>query len=85
MQEKLESVKFNLTSSMSLQLIRFNELKKELIELDELYNENKNIEILNKIKQKEIELIKCRDIFIKEFKLNNKEEVINYLRIKNEN
>ena len=49
----LELVKFNLTPSMSFELIKFNELKKELNKLKELYNLDKNEELLLKIKDNE--------------------------------
>lgn len=84
MNKKLESVKFNLTPNMSLELIRFNNLKKELNELKKLYNLDKNENLLLKIKELEKDLIKCRNSFIKEFRLNNKDEIIKYLKLKDQ-
>ena len=84
MKEDLESIKFNLTPSMSLELIKFNNLKKELNELKELYNLDKNEELLLKINEIEKELIKCRNTFIKEFRLNNQEEITKYLQIRDQ-
>lgn len=82
MKEKLELVNFNLTKVMSEELIKFNNLKKELIKL-------KSKEILNKeeiikIKELEDELNKSRIRFIKEFRENNKEEIDKYLQIKDQ-
>ena len=84
MKKDLELVKFNLTPSMSLELIKFNNLKKELNKLKELYNLDKNEELLLKINEIEKELIKCRNTFIKEFRLNNQEEITKYLQIRDQ-
>lgn len=84
MKKGLELVKFNLTPKMSLELIKFNELKKELNSLKELYNLDKNKELLLKIKKLEQELIECRTKFIIEFRSNNKDEIIEYLKIKDQ-
>ena len=84
MKKDLELVKFNLTPSMSFELIRFNELKKELNKLKELYNLDKNEELLLKINDIEKELINCRNSFIKEFRDNNKEEINTYLQKKDQ-
>jgi len=80
MKKNMDSIKFNLTPLMAEKLIEFNNLKKELIFL-------KSKEILepNEIKQIKIigdKLNKIRIEFIKEFRLNNKEEILNYLNNK---
>jgi len=80
----LELVKFNLTPSMSFELIRFNKLKKELNRLKEIYNLDKNDELLLQIKQKEKELNDSRNQFIREFRLNNQDEIVKYLQIKDQ-
>ena len=84
MKKDLELVKFNLTPSMSFELIRFNELNKELNKLKELYNLDKNEELLLKINHLEEELINCRNTFIREFRLNNQDEITTYLQIKDQ-
>ena len=84
MKKDLELVRFNLTSSMSLELIKFNKLKKELNNLKELYNLDKNEKLLLQIKEIEKELVKCRNTFIKEFRINNKQEINEYLEIKDQ-
>lgn len=84
MKKDLELVKFNLTPSMSFELIKFNNLKKELNKLKELYNLDKNEELLLKIKDIENELIACRNTFIREFRLNNQDEITRYLQIKDQ-
>lgn len=80
MKKSIDSIKFNLTPLMAEKLIEFNNLKKEL-------NSLKNKEILetNEIKQiksTEDKLNKLRIDFIKEFRLNNKEEILKYLNNK---
>ena len=84
MKNDLELVKFNLTPSMSFELIKFNNLKKELNKLKELYNLDKNEELLLKIKDLENELVNCRNTFIREFRLNNQDEITTYLQIKDQ-
>ena len=82
MKSKLESVSFNLTNEMTKELIKFNNVKKELIKL-------KNKEILDKedlLKKGELEkeLNKTRISFINAFRNNNKEEIIEYLKLKDQ-
>lgn len=84
MKKDLELVKFNLTPSMSFELIKFNNLKKELNKLKELCNLDKNEELLLKIKDLENELVNCRNTFIREFRLNNQDEITTYLKIKDQ-
>lgn len=84
-QKDLELVKFNLTPSMSFELIKFNKLKKELNSLKELYNLDKNDELLLQIQKKEKKLNDSRNSFIREFRLNNQDEIIKYLQIKDQN
>lgn len=82
MKEKLELVKFNLTSVMSRELIKFNKLKKELIKLKS--KDKLNEKDLIKIKHLEDELNRTRIRFIKNFRENNKEEINTYLEIKDQ-
>ena len=84
MYNKIESIKFNLTQEMSLELIKFNKLKRQLNDLKELYNLDKNEKLLLQIKELGKKLEKSKNEFIKEFRLNNKEEIINYLKIKDQ-
>ena len=84
MYKSLELVKFNLTPKMSLELIRFNNLKKELYKLKELYNLDKNEELLLRIERTEKDLKKSRNRFIKEFRINNSDEIIEYLSLKDQ-
>jgi len=82
MKSKLESVSFNLTNEMTKELIKFNNVKKELIKL-------RNKEILDKedlLKKGELEkeLNKTRISFINAFRNNNKEEIIEYLKLKDQ-
>lgn len=84
MQEKVELVKFTLTPNMSLELIKFNKLKKQLFEIKKLYNLDKKEELLLKIEQLELELASSRDKFIKEFRLVNTKEIEEYLKMKDQ-
>lgn len=84
MKKDLELIKFNLTQNMSLELIKFNELKKEINKLKKLYSLDKNEKLQLKINDLEKELIKCRNNFIMEFRLNNKEEITTYLQKKDQ-
>ena len=82
--ENLELVKFNLTPSMSLELIKFNNLKKALNKLKEDYQQNKDKETFSKIKTLQEEMDSCKNTFIKEFRLNNQDEINKYLEIKDQ-
>ena len=84
MNNKLQSVKFNLTDKMSLELIKFNKLKKELIELKKLYNLDKNKKLLLQIRKIKKQMNECRSKFVKEFQINNHDEIIEYLKIKDQ-
>jgi len=79
MKEKLE---FNLTSTMALELIKFNNLKKELMILKE--KEILDNDDLIKIQELENKLNKTRINFIKEFRECNKEEINKYLKEKDQ-
>ena len=79
MKEKLE---FVLTQSMAGKLIKFNNLKKELNNLKK--NEILDNHDLIRISGLEKELDKTRISFIKEFRENNKEEIIKYLNNKDQ-
>lgn len=81
MQEKI--IRFNLTQEMSIELLKFNELKKEINILKQI--EDKNESVLLLIKSKEEELKKCRENFIRDFRMNNKKEIIEYLQTKDWN
>lgn len=74
MDKDLESVKFNLTEEMSKELIKFNNLKKEL----------NNTKDKNKIKELEEELNNSRNNFIKQFQKSNKDEIKMYKQLKDQ-
>ena len=80
MKDNINSIKFNLTPLMAQKLIEFKNLKKELNSL-----KNKDILEVNEIKKIKIiedKLNQIRIEFIKEFRINNKEEILNYLNSK---
>lgn len=84
-EKDLELVKFVLTPEMSLELINFNNLKKELFKLKEMYNLDKNNEnLLLQIQEIQEKLDESRDRFVRDFRKNNKEEIDKYLEIKNQ-
>ena len=84
-EKDLELVKFVLTPDMSLELINFNNLKKELFKLKEMYNLDKNDDkLLLKIQEIQEKLDESRDRFVQDFRKNNKEEIDKYLEIKNQ-
>ena len=84
-QKDLELINFNLTPSMAFELIKFSNLKDELNKLEELYNLDKNEELLLKIKTIKKEIIECRNAFIIEFRTGNQDEIDKYLNIKSQN
>ena len=79
MKEKLE---FNLTRNMAIELIKFNDLKKELVNLkNRKVLDKKDLIQIDKLKN---ELNKTRISFIKEFRKNNQEEITKYLEIRDQ-
>lgn len=78
MQEKI--IRFNLTKEMSIELLKFNELKKEINVLKQIKDKNESVLLL--IEKKEKKLKNCRENFIRDFRLNNKKEIIEYLQTK---
>lgn len=84
MQKELELIKFTLTPSMTLTLLKFNNLKKELLETKKLYNLDKNKKLLLKIKTLEYELSYLKFKFINEFRKVNKEQIKEYLSKKDQ-
>lgn len=83
-EKDLGLVKFTLTPEMSLELIKFNKLKHELLELKELYNLDKNKDLLLRINKIERDLDKSRSNFIKEFRIINKKEIEEYRELKDQ-
>ena len=75
MKEKIEDINFNLTSKMAKILIDFNNIKKEVLQLKKLYKNNNDERLLIEIESLELKLIKKRNLFIKEFRLNNLKEI----------
>ena len=71
MTKNINELKFNLTSDMSTLLIKFNKLKLE-------YEKTKDKKILD-------ELNKTRKLFIEKFRVYNKKEIEEYLKIKDQN
>lgn len=81
MQKKLEDIRFNLTKSMSKELLKFNRLKKELNEKINLYNLDKNDELLTEIELLKKQINESRNTFINMFQENNKKEILEYMNI----
>ena len=82
MNEKLDLVRFNLTNAMTRELLEFNKLKKDLLNLKNKKQNTK--EDLLKINQIESKLKEVRIKFINEFRKNIKEEILEYLKIKDQ-
>ena len=64
-------------------LIYFLNVKNELFKLKELYKNTRDKKLLIKMEKLESKLINKKNIFIKEFRLNNVSEIKKYLDIKN--
>lgn len=84
---RIENIKFNLTKEMAMNIITINGLKNELYDLqvkmkfvndEEYYKLRKQYDEI----KKEIELYKSQ--FINQFKLNNKKEILEYLKLQKE-
>ena len=70
MTKDISKLKFNFTSQMANLLIKYNKLKKE-------YNETKNPELL-------IKLLDIKKEFIKSFRDNNKREIDELMKYKDQ-
>ena len=68
MAKQINELKFNLTSDMGILLIKFNNLKKE-------YERTKDDKILK-------ELNEVRKLFVEKFRIYNKKEIEEYLKLK---
>lgn len=85
MEKNFMDIKFKLTKEMVKLFIDYTLKRDELLKIQQQYNLNKNKILLGKIKKLEKELDNNRDLFVKNFRLNNVEEIEEYLRLKNEN
>ena len=82
MKKEIELIEFNLTYGMSKELIKFNNIQKQLLKLKNKKNLN-NKELIQ-IEQLEAKLKSVRIKFIKQFRENNKEEINKYLEMKDQ-
>lgn len=85
MKKELDNVKFNLTPTMYLELIKFNNIKKDLLNYKKSYDLEEDPKLLIKINELENKLVESRNKFIKEFRMNNKDEINRYLQEKDQN
>ena len=76
MAKDINSIKFNLTSKMAKKLIEFNKIKKRL---NSLIHSEENLSEIEKLNE-QLNSIKLN--FIKEFRFNNKDEILEYLKLK---
>ena len=82
MNKNIENIKFTLTPDMSLELIKFNELKSQYNTLKKEYDENKDNEILIELTKLEKQMNDCKLRFVNEFKISNKAQISQYLQTK---
>ena len=79
--KNLKDIKFNISNEMFEYLVNFETLKEEL---NELYNLDKNDDILLKIMEKEQQLNNYRQKFIEKFRYINRNEIQEYMKLKDE-
>ena len=77
--KKIEDIKFNLDEDMLNNLIKFEEEKKAL---NKLYNLDQDDNTLLQILEKEQKLNNYRQKFIESFRKVNKEEIEEYMKLK---
>lgn len=77
--KKIEDIKFNLDEGMLNNLIKFEEEKKAL---NKLYNLDQDDNTLLQILEKEQKLNNYRQKFIESFRKVNKEEIEEYMKLK---
>jgi len=80
-----DDIQFNLTDEMTDYIIEINELKKQLIELEDkisiVDNEKDKLKIEKKKKDITKKIEKFKRCFIKSFQKNNKEQIKLYLNM----
>lgn len=85
--EKVSNIKFNFTKKMATQMISINNLKKQLIELNEQKKQNLNKDDYLILEHEYDNIIKeieqCKKEFIKEFQKQNQKQIKQYLNSKN--
>lgn len=79
--KKIDDIKFNLNRDMLNSLLKFDEIKKEL---NKLYNLGKSDDVLLKIMEQEHKLNSYRQKFIEDFRKENKNEISEYKKLKDE-
>ncbi len=77
--KKIEDIKFNLNKEMLRSLLEFDREKREL---NELYNLDKNDDVLVRIIEKEQKINTYRQKFIEDFRKANKSEITEYMNLK---
>ena len=79
--KKIQDIKFNISNEMFECLVNFEKLKEEI---NDLYSLDKSDDILLKIMEKEQQLNKYRQKFIEKFRNINKDEIEEYIKLKDE-
>ena len=83
--DDISDIKFNFNSLMADALIKINDLKNELLEIEKKISLDCDNEDLKNYKDELLEQIEFyKKSFIKEFQAGNKEEISKYLELRNE-
>ena len=82
MNKNIENIKFTLTPNMSLELIKFNDLKNKYDKLKEAYDSKKDNKTLIELTKLEKQMNDCKSRFVNEFKISNKKQINEYLQTK---
>ena len=80
MKKNLENIKFNLTPDMSLELVKFNELKKEYNILKEKYDKTNDERTLIELTKLDKVIGDCKTRFIEQFRIDNERQIKDYLK-----
>ena len=80
MKKNLENIKFNLTPDMSLELVKFNELKKEYNTLKENYDKTNDERTLIELTKLDKVIGDCKTRFIEQFRIDNERQIKDYLK-----
>lgn len=82
--KKLENIKFNLTSDMANDIMVIYNLKQELDDLKQRKDNSNDLIVVEEYNKLQQQLEKTKKQFIKNFKKNNQEQILEYKNIKKE-
>lgn len=79
----IEDIKFNLTPEMADKIVKINDLKVKMHEINKQMETIRDTKLVNEREEIMKKMDSFKKDFIKEFQSNNKEQINKYLDLKN--